>query len=182
MKNPWIQTRSGTQVDLLDPQPDMIKAQDFCYALSNICRFTGHCSRFYSVAEHTLHGHRLIDDEHKLEFLLHDAHEAYTSDVSRPLKYAIGMEGFIEIEKRFAKLIRSMYGLPEEESEAVRLMDGRLLATETRDLMPPLPDNCPYTVFEPLDIELSRPLILGQPLSTLLMHRFSIYESALDPP
>jgi len=56
MSEYWIQTHSGKRFDLLDPAPEMVDVGDIAHALGMICRFTGHCSRPYSVAEHCVWG------------------------------------------------------------------------------------------------------------------------------
>src|SRR5215217_2415409 len=50
----WIQTRSGVKFHLLDPKPEDFRIGDIAHALSNVCRFTGHVRKFYSVAEHSV--------------------------------------------------------------------------------------------------------------------------------
>ena len=50
----WMQTHSGLRFYPLDPRPEDIRIEDIAHALPMICRFNGHCSRFYSVAEHSL--------------------------------------------------------------------------------------------------------------------------------
>ncbi len=102
---PWIQTYTGKAFDLLDPKPEQVDVRDIAHALSLLCRFTGHCERFYSVAQHSCMVARIARDlwraEHDAECprpvllraLLHDAAEAYVGDVSTPLKRAIRGEG-----------------------------------------------------------------------------------------
>lgn len=78
-----IETYSGQLVDLLDPRPETIRLVDIATALSNIPRFGGGISRFYSVAEHAV---RVSDEVPTLEALHHDSHEAYIGDLTAPLK------------------------------------------------------------------------------------------------
>jgi hypothetical protein len=49
-----VETFSGLYVDTEDPRPDTIRLEDIAHALANTCRYGGHCSRFYSVAEHAV--------------------------------------------------------------------------------------------------------------------------------
>ncbi len=91
---PWIQTYTGIQFQLLEPTPDMVDVRDIAHALSNQGRYTGHTSRYFSVAEHCL----LVSDilRHCLKAspyvqmcgLLHDASETYLSDLASPWKQA----------------------------------------------------------------------------------------------
>jgi uncharacterized protein len=51
-KNPYVVTVTGRVVHLLNPSVDEIDIYDIAHALSQICRYTGHTSEFYSVAQH----------------------------------------------------------------------------------------------------------------------------------
>src|SRR5690606_2723306 len=82
----WIVTRSGRKFDLANPTADMVDTADLAHSLSMQCRFNGHTSSFYSVAQHCLLVAELVPEEHKLAALLHDATEAYVGDLVRPLK------------------------------------------------------------------------------------------------
>lgn len=88
----WIQTHTGVAFDLLAPTAGMVVLEDIAYALSRLCRFTGHCSRHYSVAEHSVNVAKQCQLEHgfsdswAMAALLHDAAEAYIGDLSSPLK------------------------------------------------------------------------------------------------
>lgn len=82
-------------VDLADPQPSDVNIPLIALSLSRQCRFNGCTTRFYSVAEHccrlaTLAANRGHGAEVQLWALLHDAHEAYTGDVTRPLQRMLG--------------------------------------------------------------------------------------------
>ena len=61
-----ITTFSGVRFWPLLPNPDDILIADIAHALSNQCRFGVHASRFYSVAEHTVHVSQLCLPEHAL--------------------------------------------------------------------------------------------------------------------
>lgn len=85
---PFILTYTGKVFPYYDVSPDNIDIRDIAHALSHLCRFTGHTTMFYSVAQHSL----LVAEkmpggpEEKLVGLLHDAAEAYTNDLASPLK------------------------------------------------------------------------------------------------
>lgn len=51
----WMQTFTGRQFWPMDPRPEDLDILDIAHALSLLCRFGGHCQRFYSVAEHSVH-------------------------------------------------------------------------------------------------------------------------------
>lgn len=136
----WIATRSGGKLDLLDPQPDQIDIKDIATALSRLPRFAGHTTEFYSVAQHSFHCSCRCD-EFPLEALMHDAHEAYMGDISRPLKQIIGPE-WERIERRIQAAIDARFGLRPGVGvvkAAVKAVDNQMLVTERRWLMPPGP-------------------------------------------
>ena len=81
---PWIETFTGKQFYFLDPTRDSIDIRDIAHSLAYTCRYTGHCKRFYSVAEHSILVSYLADDP--LAGLLHDASEAYITDIASPIK------------------------------------------------------------------------------------------------
>jgi hypothetical protein len=105
-----------------------------------ICRFGGHCSRFYSVAEHSVLIARAAAPEHKLWALLHDAPESYIGDKIRPLKpYLIG---FSEVEKRIMRAICVRFNLHLDQPAAVKALDRAILMDERDQVMvtpPPMP-------------------------------------------
>jgi hypothetical protein len=49
MTKRWIRTFTGKEFYPLEPNPADIDIRDIAHALSNICRFTGHCREFYCV-------------------------------------------------------------------------------------------------------------------------------------
>lgn len=148
----WIQSRSGLKVDLLDPNPDAINIEDIAHALSQLCRYTGHTQRPYSVAEHSVRvSYRAEDLARDGEDgspgclqriarwgLLHDATEAYLGDVSRPLKYLPDMAGYKRIEKIWMKVIAAKFGLVGEQPPEVDQADDEMLGTEAHALMQPV--------------------------------------------
>lgn len=129
-----ILTQSGLAFPLRAPFARDVRIEDIAHALSLTCRFGGHCREFYSVAQHSYFVSYLVEPEHALAGLLHDAAEAYVGDVVRPLKRKLARYATIEAEVWCA--IAARYGigiaLPREVVEA----DERMLATEIRDLMP----------------------------------------------
>lgn len=143
MSDPWILTYTGKRFDLLNPKPEDVCMEDIAHALAHINRFTGHCKRAYSVAEHSLHVSQRVPPDHEVYGLMHDAAEAYCGDVSRPLKRAAGMEAYKGIENGILRAIWLRFDLqmigwpigpwiPPSVNEA----DLRMLMTEKRDLMP----------------------------------------------
>jgi len=134
----WIQTHSGRRFNPTNPNPDAIVIQDIAHALSMQCRFSGHCRKFYSVAQHSVLVSYICDSEDALWGLLHDASEAYLVDVPRPLKRSGKFDAYIEFEHQMQEAICRRFGLPLQEPPSVKKADTILLATEARDLMSPL--------------------------------------------
>ena len=134
----WIQTRSGRKFFPITPDPEAIDIGDIAHALSNICRYTGHVSRFYSVAEHSVWVSMFVPAQDALAGLLHDASEAYLCDVARPVKHHPDMSGYRTAEKHLERVILERFGLPGELPKSVHEADNRMLTTEAQELMAPL--------------------------------------------
>ncbi len=137
-KGDWMQTFTGRQFWPVDPRPEDIDILDIAHALSHLCRFAGHVTRFYSVAEHCVRVSRLGSPHDRmlaLAGLLHDATEAYVVDVPRPLKRFL--PGYAEIEARVARCVEARFDLETGilDHAMVKGWDETLLATEARDLM-----------------------------------------------
>lgn len=129
----WIQTYTGRAFWPLDPQPSDIDIEDIAHALSNTCRFSGHCVMFYSVAEHSVFVSRLVPAEHALAGLLHDAAEAYMADVSRPLKPYL--PNYKALEDTIEAAVAAAFGLEHPWSPEVKRADNAMLAAEAYQLM-----------------------------------------------
>ena len=133
-----ICTATGRYVRPLDLQPEDVAIEDVAHALSNLCRFSGHTRRFYSVAQHSVLVSRLLDGTgHERWGLLHDASEAYLIDLPRPLKHD-SMLGppYLAAEARARLTIAARFDLPLPLPDDVRDADSAMLAAERRDLMP----------------------------------------------
>lgn len=109
-------TFTGKEFDVNNPTPRMVNIADIAQSLSNMCRFNGHIREFYSVAEHCFHASYVVSPEFALEALLHDAAEAYISDVTEPVKNAIPR--FRDLEQNIIRIVCRRffceYPLPEE--------------------------------------------------------------------
>ena len=88
----WIETYTGKKVYPLEPDEKTLCVEDIAHALALTCRFGGHCSEFYSVAQHSCLVSDLCPGELKLAGLMHDAAEAYLGDVVSPIKPACYFE------------------------------------------------------------------------------------------
>ena len=129
----WFLTSTGKQFFPLDPRAEDICIEDIAHALSNVCRFGGHCRDFYSVAQHSVHVSDLVPPEHAMLGLMHDATEAYIGDMVRPLKLC--MPDYQEAEARLWTVIAAKFGLPEIFPGCVKEADNVALMTERRDLV-----------------------------------------------
>lgn len=129
-----ILTVTGNYFDLAAPETTPITIEDIAHGLSNICRFTGQISNFYSVAEHCVHCSFYVEPvEHALAALMHDAAEAFVGDVSRPLKALL--PEYRVIEERISRMIMAQFGIPWPMHPAIKIVDNRLLVTEQRQRM-----------------------------------------------
>lgn len=141
-KGDWIETYTGKKFWPLDPRPEDICIEDIAHALSNTCRYNGHCKHYFSVAQHSLnccfYTMRLpnIPLRFALLALLHDAAEAYVSDMARPIKPFI--KGFEEIEDNCQRVIYEALSIKPPNvlgREFVKSVDSIMLVTEAKVLM-----------------------------------------------
>lgn len=129
----FIQTFSGIAFYPNDPRADEISIIDIAHALAHQCRYGGHTSRFYSVAEHCVIMWFLVPESVAFEALMHDAAEAYLVDVPRPIKrYLVG---YREMEAKIEAVIAQKFGLSWPWPNVVMEIDTRILNDERRQLM-----------------------------------------------
>lgn len=160
----WMQTYSGNRFYPLDPRPEDFNLVDIAHSLSMQCRYNGHTTKFYSVAEHCVLVSREVENrDHPVSDalwgLLHDASEAYVGDMIRPLKLEI--PAYSEIEN---KILWSM-------AQAFRLNTVSIpdLSDKTKD---PTPESVKNADFAMLNIE---KLSIMQPS----MHKWNINKNIM---
>lgn len=151
----WMLTYTGATFDLRHADPAAISSLDIAHALSQLNRYTGHASRPYSVAEHSLLVVEILQRElcvHQPQVLLaglmHDAHEAYTNDVATPMKQLLG-EVWRVTEDHIQRQVLQRFGLMEtyvRNQGIIKMADTIALATERRDLLPPT--GAPWPVLQ----------------------------------
>ena len=131
-----IVTYSGESFTPLKPDINKIHIEDIAHSLSLMCRANGHIDYFFSVAQHSVNcaneakarGHSA---RVQLACLLHDASEAYISDITRPVKYYLSE--YKKIEKQLQDTIYTKFlgaALPEDEFSQMNQIDNDMLACE----------------------------------------------------
>lgn len=129
----WIETYTGKKLFFLNPHPDDIVIDDIAHALSNQCRFSGHCKEFYSVAEHSVYVSKLLESKYKLAGLFHDAAEAYICDIPRPLKALL--PEYMEVEDILMQSISDKFEFEYPLYKEVKWADIAQLQVEADHLM-----------------------------------------------
>lgn len=176
----WTETISGEEVDLTTPSTANIRLDDIARSLSRIARFNGHTlgDEPYNVALHSVWVAEVLEAEFEsgpltaLFGLLHDAHEAYTGDITSPVKRTIGHAGIAAIQGRLQQVIHVALGLPDVTGAQARLIakaDQIALVAEAKVLMrsggarwgyPPPPDWAVSKVFPCLHAKRSEAMFL----------------------
>lgn len=147
----WMQTIGGRPYWPLDPRPEDVDIEDICWALSHMCRFTGHVKRFYSVAEHSVLVSLIVPREQALQALLHDATEAYLMDVARPVKK--GLSNYASIELRNWIAIAERFSVPVKMHPLVKIADDAVLMAGKRALL--RPSATPWSILaQPADVRI----------------------------
>ena len=132
----YIATYTGKQFFLLSPRLEDIDIIDIAHALSLQCRWTGHCKFHYSVAQHSYYCSFIGPDNEAFDRLMHDAAEAYISDMNRPLKhYTEAGKFYRQQEAIIQKSIAERFGFPVIEPPSVKLADNAMLYTEKEQIM-----------------------------------------------
>ena len=131
-----VSTSKG-QFDLVNPSPEQVDFLVIACSLGKLCRFAGHTKGHYSVAEHSFRLAIAVElaggnEAAQLQALLHDAHEAYTGDITRPMRNAIeslslqAIEAIEAIENRVAFAIFQKADCTAIPFEVVSRLDSEL--------------------------------------------------------
>lgn len=155
-----VTTYTGKHFNPVEPDVEKIDIRDIAHALSMTCRGNGHVKTYFSVGQHCINCAREAEERGYpasviLACLLHDAGEAYMSDVPRPLKPF--MPQYVEAEERLLQTIYRKYlgeTLKREEEKMVKEIDDDLLYYDMKELFgeilnreaPELKINLDYTV------------------------------------
>lgn len=140
-----LATASGKLVHLGALTKDDIDIRDIAAALAKMCRFNGATRTFYSVAQHSvLVADMLYDDPVAACYgLLHDAHEAYVGDITRPCRVLIELmasEDLVEhicnnAQQAIHRALGLAWPVPISMRAKVKHADDAALSTEFRDLI-----------------------------------------------
>ena len=130
-----ITTQSKKIISLDNPKSDQIDINDIAHALSHLCRFGGHSTEFYSVAQHSLYCAQVallkkLSQNEVRWALLHDATEAYLVDVPRDVKAML--KDYKPLEQKFSDVIAEKFGLSKEMPASVKTIDNEMLLTEAK--------------------------------------------------
>ena len=137
----YIRTSSGVKFYPLNPDPQGILIEDIAHALSLLCRGNGHVKVFFSVGQHCIHCAKEAEQRGYstriiLACLLHDASEAYLSDITRPVKQHL--QDYCRYEEHLLEVIyKKFLGSPlsQEEQKLVKIIDDDMLYYDLRDLL-----------------------------------------------
>lgn len=167
-------TYTGRRVEIPKPLPGQVCIEDVAAHLSRIPRFAGATQQLWCVAAHSLHCASLAEREGfgpdaQLAALLHDAHEAYCSDIPSPFKEAVRAghpSAFCSLdiaEERLEVAVLQQLGALdalERHKRQVKRWDLISLATERRDLMHPAASAEPWPWLQGVEAD-------GRPIPSL---------------
>lgn len=142
----WIKIRGNKKFDFNRLNVEDISIDDYAFALAKINRFTGWTKFPYSVSQHSVLLSKYCPKEIAYECLLHDAHEIFINDLSKPVKDFT--KDFRMLENRIEKKVHEQFNLhiPDE----VYVLDLRICKAEAEQL---IGDTSDWGVdVEPLDI------------------------------
>lgn len=143
----YITTYGGTHFEPVNPRAEDIHITDIAHALSLLCRGNGHVKHFFSVGQHCINCAveavaRGYSGRVCLACLLHDAGEAYMSDVTRPFKKYLPEYKVYE-EKLLSVIYEKYLGSPlsKEENRFVKLVDDDMLYFDLLHLLGEMSDR-----------------------------------------
>lgn len=174
----WLSTNEVPKFYFLNPNPDDIRIGDIANALSKTCRFGGHGTHYYSVAEHSVIVSKILMDKTDdiytiMAGLLHDAEEAYLPDIPSPIKAQ--MPEARGIYTRLSSVIMTKYGCESADFGLIKDIDKRLCITEAKRLGLWNPD------WRDEGEELTSAISWWNPevANTRFLHRFRLYSAAI---
>lgn len=145
--DPYILTVTGNHFDFIELKDNKIDIEEIAYALSNTCRFGGHCKEYYSVAQHSVLVAQRVPARCYMDALFHDAAEAYLGDMPTPLKQLL--PEYQDMTHMVEFWLQQKMNINIKQPE-IKRADLEVLAAEKRDLMPP--DTCHWAVLDGINI------------------------------
>ena len=142
---------SGNLFDFNDLGSNIYDIKDIAHGLSQICRFGGHCRKFYSVAQHSVLISQRVSKEAAYAALMHDAVEFVVGDMTEPLKSKF--PDYKILETKLEIIINNIFKIKIENNiTEIRAADFRMRTTELKQLTK-LYERYPkfYTEYEPYD-------------------------------
>lgn len=123
----FMTTISKKRINYENPTVEMFDINDIAHSLSNICRFGGHIRKHYSVAQHSVMVSNLVPHHLALAALLHDASEAYLSDIVRPAKRMLPQ--YKDLELKIQGVIEERFAVTFDHEE-IHIADNKALYAE----------------------------------------------------
>lgn len=150
--DPTINTVDGKLFSYKSMDFKDLTIEGLAAALAKICRFTGHCTEFYSVAEHCLIASYLVPRNFALAALAHDLHEAVMGDMNSPLKACL--PEYKTMERRAENALRYKFGISTDPmtKAIVKQADTFLYLAEREKIMPQLSLTHPEHGYIPLPV------------------------------
>lgn len=134
----------NTGIDIASLKENDINITGIAHSLGMQVRWNGHCKDFFSIAEHSILGalYLMKTKEYSntivpMQFLLHDAYEAYTGDLIQPFKehirVDIGEDKIInvrEMDDKGTELILKNFGVGNKLDPIVKEVDNCMTCIE----------------------------------------------------
>jgi uncharacterized protein len=127
-----ILINTGRLVDPFNLDDHRFSAEELLKPLAKLCRYSGQCNRFYSVAEHTVHLINAVPQHLKRAVALHDLNEGLTNDLPRPFKQRL--PDYVQFEKLVQYRIFQQFDEPWCNMNAIAEWDFNICADEMAQL------------------------------------------------
>ena len=118
-------------VDINHLMPNQIHIHGIAHSLSLLCRFGGNLIEHYSVAQHSVILSQILEEhgpKKAMWGLMHDASEAYVTDLPSPIKHQL--DDFMDLENRIVQKIAEKFELGWPMPMVVKKEDQILIRRE----------------------------------------------------
>lgn len=131
MSKTTLETVSGVMFDVINPTPEMVNLDDIAWSLSRQARFNGMTIPLipYSVAQHSINVAKRVGRETGnvaliKAALMHDAAEAYISDIPSPIKHIPELRPVIKAaEEKILRVIFESFDLPWPKDDHWKIIE-----------------------------------------------------------